>query len=110
MKSNLELNEKLPDNVWVHEFGMTQFQPMLHRLDGLWTGVVIPKDIKEDEYIPWCMAYTEYIVKNEKKYLIWFFTNCDYPVPHVADREVIYKEVLQFLKDEEEIRRIENEG
>lgn len=109
INSNLELNEKLPDNVWVHEFGMKQFQPMLRKMDNLWTGIVLPKDIKEDDFIPWCMAYLNYEIDGKNKYLIWFFDNCDYPTPHVTDRKIIYKEVMQFLKDEEEIRKIQNE-
>lgn len=108
INSNLELNNKLPDNVWVHEFGMKQFQPMSHRLDGIWTGVVIPKNIKEDKYIPWCMAYLNYQVEEQDKYLIWFFDNNEID-HHVTNHEQVYKEVIQFLKDEEEIRKIKNE-
>ena len=108
INSNLELNNKLPDNVWVHEFGMKQFQPMLHKMDGLWTGVVLPKGIKEDEYIPWCMAYLNYEVEGEDKYLLWFFDNNEID-HHVTNHEQVYKEIMQFLKDEEEIRKIQNE-
>ena len=109
IESNLELNEKLPDNVWVHEFGMKQFQPMLNKLNDLWTGVVLPKGIKDDEYIPWCMAYTQYTAGNEQRYLLWFFDNNEM-THHITDHDSVYREVMQFLKDEEEIRKIENEG
>lgn len=100
LKSNLELNEKLPDNVWVHEFGMKQFEPMLNKLDGLWTEVILPKT-EEDEYVPWCMAYTKYTIDNTDKYLIWFFDNNEID-HHVTNHDMVYREIIQFLEENNE--------
>ena len=98
--SVLWLNSQLPDNVWVHVFGMRQFKAMLSKLSGLWTGIIVPSNIKDDEYVPWCMAYIKYTADDTDKYLIWFFANYDYPTPHEISYSDVLKEVEQFLKDE----------
>ena len=79
INSNLELNNKLPDNVWVHEFGMKQFQPMSHRLDGIWTGVVIPKNIHDLKKYTFydCKSLKNIDFSNLERLTEDAFYNCD---------------------------------
>lgn len=97
-----KLNNDLPENVCVHVYGITAFPTYLEKLSDLWTGIVTPKDVKDDDVMPWIMSYLSYEKEGETYYLIWFFNNGDYPEPHPTDYDLIEKEIRQFLKDEEE--------
>lgn len=95
------INKELPDSVCVQVYGMAAFPTMLSKLSDLWTGVIMPKGLKEEDKLPWCIAYFQYQIESEVSYLIWFFDNSD-PLP--ADDNKIIKEVKQFLGDQKEER------
>ena len=87
-----EINEKLPDNVYVQVYSMVDFPFILSRLNELWTGVTMPSGLTGNDALPWCMAYLQYQIEDKKNYLIWFFNN------GINDEQII-KEIEEFLKE-----------